>query len=87
MDLLTGNQGPGGRLASATSARTEARHGQRSAAQERRLAALERVVTAPPVEAADLRREMVATAMLIVGGLASVALLLAAVLGALWLLT
>lgn len=55
--------------------------------QEHRLAALERVVASPLVEGADLRRELFATAMLVVGGLASVGLLLAVVLGALWLFT
>lgn len=54
--------------------------------QEHRLAALERVATAEPVQGSELRRELVATAARIVGGLASVGLLLATVLGVLWLL-
>lgn len=56
-----------------------------TANQEHRLAALEKVVTASPVEGTDLRRELVATAALLVGVLTSVGLLFTVVLGALWL--
>lgn len=55
--------------------------------QEHRRAALERVVAAPPVEGMDLRRELAATAALILGVLGSIGVLLAALLGALWLLS
>ena len=55
--------------------------------QQHRLAALERVVSAPPVESPNLAHELAAAAMLIVGLFASVGALLASILGALWLLT
>lgn len=55
--------------------------------QQHRLAALERVVSAPTVESPNLARELAATAMLILGLFASVGALLASILGALWLLT
>lgn len=89
MDLITA--APWGSLRD-----RHARHGAGSSSQartmqdsehaEHRLAVLQRVVTAPPVEGPDLRRELVDTAGLLMGVLGSVGLLLAAVLGALWLL-
>lgn len=54
--------------------------------QQHRLAALERVATADPVEAPGPPREPVAAAAPILWGLSSVSLLLATILGVLWLL-
>lgn len=54
--------------------------------QQRRLVVLERVTSAEPVQASDLRSELVATAARLLRGLTAVGLLLATVLGVLWLL-
>lgn len=54
--------------------------------QDRRLDALGRVVAAEPLEDADLGRGLVASVLLIVGGVAAVGLsLAAAAVGVLWL--
>ncbi|HVM00706.1 MAG TPA: hypothetical protein VM324_15565 [Egibacteraceae bacterium] len=53
--------------------------------QEQRLAALERVVSAPAVESPGLARELAATALLFLCLVGSVGAALAVVLGALWL--
>lgn len=54
--------------------------------QQHRLAALERVATADPVEASGPPRELTVTAAPVLWGLTSVSLLLATILGVLWLL-
>lgn len=55
--------------------------------EQQRLAALERVAGAPPVDHADLRGELMASGLLVTMLLTSVSALLAAVFGALWLLS
>ncbi|HVM15357.1 MAG TPA: hypothetical protein VM287_13650 [Egibacteraceae bacterium] len=55
--------------------------------QQDRLSALERVVGSPPVGDADLRGELAASGLLVTLLLTSVGTLMAAVLGALWLLS
>lgn len=54
--------------------------------QQHRLAALERVATADPVESSGPPRELVAAAAPILWGLTSVSLIVATILGVLWLL-
>lgn len=55
--------------------------------QQHRLSALERVVGAPSVDDADLRGELAASGLLVTLVLTSIGTLMAAVLGALWLLS
>lgn len=54
--------------------------------QQHRLTVLERVASAEPVQAPDRRSDLVATAARLLRGLTSASLLLATVLGVLWLL-
>lgn len=55
--------------------------------QQQRLSVLERVVGAPSVDDTDLRGELVASGLLVTLLLTSVGVLMAGVLGALWLLS